>query len=129
MIGELMENTAKEFKNLSVIRSYDSREGDHGRGAYVNQHAFPPSPLGVNVPGVGAIASYYFGSEDIPLPRCVTIGGGGFGEGGFLGAAMAGFPVNNAGQIPENMSMPNMGDPNTTRVRGERRRGLLSSLE
>jgi uncharacterized protein (DUF1501 family) len=42
---------------------------------------------------------------------------------------MAGFPVTNAGQIPENMSMPNMGDPNTTRVRGERRRGLLSSLE
>lgn len=130
MIGELMENTAKEFKNLSVIRSYNSREGDHGRGMYRNQHVFPPSPLGVNFPGAGAIASYYFGSDDIPLPRCVTIGGGGgFGDGGFLGAAMAGFPVNNAGQIPENMSMPNMGDPNTTRVRGERRRGLLNILE
>src|SRR5437868_11675682 len=89
-IGELMENTAKEFKNLSVIRSYNSREGDHARGQFRNQHVFAPSPLGVNIPGVGAIASYYFGSEDIPLPRTVTIGGGGFGEGGFLGAAMAG---------------------------------------
>jgi hypothetical protein len=42
---------------------------------------------------------------------------------------MAGFPVNNPGQIPENMSIPNMGDPNQTRARGERRRGLLNVLE
>lgn len=129
MIGELMENTAKQFKNLSVIRSLNSREGDHARGTFRMNHVFAPSALGVNIPGVGSVASYYLGSEDIPLPRCVTIGGGGAGDGGFLGAAMAGFPVNNPGQVPENMSMPNMGDPTTTRARGERRRGLLSVLE
>src|SRR5579862_8400500 len=129
MIGELMENTAKQFKNLSVIRSLNSREGDHARGTFRMNHVFPPSTLGVNIPGVGAIASYYLGSDDIPLPRCVTIGGGGAGDGGFLGAAMAGFPVNNPGQVPENMAMPNMGDPATTRARGERRRGLLTVLE
>jgi len=128
-IGEVMKETAKEFKNLSVIRSLNSREGDHGRGTYRLNHAFPPSPLGVNIPGVGAIASYFFGSEDVPLPRCVTIGNAGFGDGGFLGAAMAGFPVTNAGTIPENMSMPNMGDPKTTAERGKRRQGLLSVLE
>jgi hypothetical protein len=129
MIGELMENTAKHFKNLSVIRSLNSREGDHARGTYRMNHVFPPSTLGVNIPGVGAVASYFLGSDDVPLPRCVTIGGGGAGDGGFLGAAMSGFPVNNPGTIPENMSMPNMGDPNTTRARGERRRGILSVLE
>jgi len=129
MVGELMENVAKQMKNFSVIRSLNSREGDHARGTYRMNHVFPPSTLGVNIPGVGAIASYYFGSDDIPLPRCVTIGGGGAGEGGFLGAAMAGFPVNNPGTVPENMAMPNMGDPATTRARGERRRGLLNVLE
>jgi hypothetical protein len=128
-IGELMENTAKQFKDLSVIRALNSREGDHARGTFRMNHVFPPSTLGVNVPGVGAIASYYFGSDDVPLPRCVTIGGGGAGDGGFLGAAMAGFPVNNPGTVPENMAMPNMGDPATTRARGERRRGLLNVLE
>lgn len=129
-IGELMENTAKEFRNLSVIRTLNSREGDHNRGTYRLNHAFPPNPLGVNIPGVGAITSYYFGSDDIALPRTVTIGGNaGFGDGGFLGAAMAGFPVNNAGQVPENMAMPNLGDQRTTQLRGERRRNLLSVLE
>lgn len=128
-IGELMEETAKRFKNLSVIRSLNSREGDHARGTYRLNHVFPPSALGIAIPGAGAVASYFLGSEDIPLPRCVTIGGAGFGDGGFLGAAMSGFPVNNAGQIPENISMPNLGDPNTTRARGERRRGLLGVLE
>ncbi len=129
-VGELMENTAKHFKNLSVIRSFNSREGDHARGTYRINHVFPPSTLGVNIPGALSVAGYYCGSDDIPLPRVVTIGGGGGGgEGGFLGAACSGFPVNNAGQIPENMSMPNMGDPATTRARGERRRGILGVLE
>jgi len=128
-IGELMKETAKEFGNLSVIRSLNSREGDHQRGTYRMNHAFPPSTLGVNIPGVGSVVSYFFGSDDIPLPRTVTMGNSGSGDGGFLGAAMAGFPVNNPGQVPENMSMPNMGDPNTTRARGERRRGLLGVLE
>jgi hypothetical protein len=129
-VSELMSETAKHFKNLSVVRSLNSREGDHNRGTYRMNHVFPPSPLGVNIPGIGAIASYYYGSDDVPLPRTVTIGGNaGFGDGGFLGAAMAGFPVNNAGQIPENMSLPNMGDPATTRARGERRKGLLGVLE
>jgi hypothetical protein len=58
-IGELMENTAKEFRNLSVIRTLNSREGDHMRGTYRLNHAFPPSTLGVNIPGVGAIASHF----------------------------------------------------------------------
>jgi len=129
MIGELMTNTAREFKNLSVVRSLNSREGDHARGTYRMNHVFPPSPLGVNIPGVGSIAGYYFGNDQVPMPRVVTVGGGGAGDGGFLGAAYAGFPVNNPGQVPENMAIPNMGDPVTTKARGERRRGLLSVLE
>jgi uncharacterized protein (DUF1501 family) len=129
MVGELMENTAKHFKNLSVIRSFNSREGDHARGTYRINHVFPPSTLGVNIPGSLSIAGYYLGSDDVPLPRVVTVGGGGGGEGGFLGAACSGFPVNNPGQIPENISMPNMGDAATTRARGERRRGILGVLE
>lgn len=128
-IGETMSETAKHFKNLSVIRSLNSREGDHARGTFRLNHVFPPSTLGVNIPGVGAVASHFLGSDDVALPRAVTIGGGGAGDGGFLGAAMAGFPVNNPGQVPENMAMPNMGDPATTRARGERRRGLLGVLE
>jgi uncharacterized protein (DUF1501 family) len=59
----------------------------------------------------------------------VTIGGNNTGDPGFLGAAMAGFPVNNPGQVPENLSLPNMGDPNMTLARGMRRQGLLNVLE
>jgi uncharacterized protein (DUF1501 family) len=128
-IGEVMTDVAKEFKNLSVIRALNSREGDHARGTYKLNHVFPPSPLGVNIPGVGAVAGYYLGSEDIALPRTVTIGAGGAGDGGFLGAAMSGFPVNNPGQIPENMALPQMGDAKQTAARGMRRQGILGVLE
>lgn len=128
-ISEVLPSVAKQMNNLAIIRSYNSREGDHGRGQFRNTHGFAPSPVGVKIPGIGAVASYFAGSDDIPMPRVVTIGGGNTGDPGFLGAAMAGFPVNNPGAVPENLSLPNMGDPQMTLARGMRRQGLLNVLE
>jgi len=129
-IGELMENTAKEFKNLSVIRALVSSEGDHQRGTFKLNHGFAPSPLGINIPGIGSVAGHFYGNDQVPLPKVVTIGGGGAGDKGFLDAGCAGFPVTNAGQIPENIAMNIPGaDPAAARLRGERRRGLLNVLE
>jgi hypothetical protein len=82
-----------------------------------------PQTLGVNIPGVGAtivlggagiggVEALFGGAGGIGglnLTGAVTIGGGGFGDGGFLGAAMAGFPVNNAGQIPDSSGAPPAG--------------------
>jgi hypothetical protein len=130
-IGELMENTAKEFKNLSIIRTLDSREGDEGRATFRMNHVFPPSDVGMQIPGVGAIVSHFLGSRKAnALPPCVTIEGHtGFGDPGFLGNRAAGISINGPGSLPEDISVPNMGDPNTTRARGGRRRDLLNLLD
>jgi hypothetical protein len=129
-IGELMENTAKEFKNLSIVRTLDSRDGDITRATYRMNHVLPPSPLGVSIPGVGAVVSHFCGSPLVALPRCMTIEGStGFGDAGFLPVSMAGFPVSNPGTIPENLAMPNLGDPATTKQRGELRGDLLKLLD
>ena len=128
-ISEVLPTVAANFKDMAIVHSLNSREGDHARGTYKMNHVFSPSPLGITIPGVGSIISHYLGKEDLALPRCVTVGAGGAGDGGFLGASLAGFPVNNAGQVPENMAFPNMGDANQTRARSERRRGILGVIE
>src|SRR5580693_8043681 len=43
-IGELLPNVAKEFTNLSIIRTLNSGEGDISRANYKMTHVFPPSP-------------------------------------------------------------------------------------
>jgi uncharacterized protein (DUF1501 family) len=126
-ISEAMPKVAEQFKHLIKIDSLNSQEGDHGRGRFRLTHAFPPSTLGVNVPSVNSIISHFCGNPEFPLLSC-TIGGGG-GEAGFLGNAYAAFACNNPGTVPENISMPAMGDERTTTARGERRAGLLSVLE
>jgi hypothetical protein len=128
-ISEVLPTVAKNFNNLSIIRSLNSREGDHARGTYRMQHGFPPSAVGVNFPGIGTIASYYCGSDDLPVPRTVLIGGGQAGDVGFLGGAYSAVQCNNPGTPPDNMALPNLGDPNMTLARGMRRQGLLNVLE
>src|SRR5262249_19652913 len=129
-IGELMENVAKEVKDLAGVPSLDSREEERTRGAFPLTHLLPPSPLCALIPGARAVASHYLGWAAGVMPRCVTIHGStGFGDRGFLDVALAGFPVTNAGQVPENMAVPNLGDPKTTQDRAERRRDFLDLLD
>src|SRR6478672_209467 len=44
-ITEHMPNTAKQFKNLSIVRSLSTREGDHNRGTFMMNSGRSPSPL------------------------------------------------------------------------------------
>jgi hypothetical protein len=130
-ISEVMPVTAGQFDKLSVIRTLNSREGDHGRGTYRMTHGFPPSALGVQIPGIGSVTSFFAGSDDIPMPRVVTVGGNQIGDAGFLGAVCAAFPCDNPGTVPPNMSL-NVGgntNPQETLARGMRRQGLLNVLE
>ncbi len=101
-IGELLPNVAKEFNNLSIIRSLCSREGDITRASYKMTHVFPPSTLGIDIPGVGSVVGYHCGSAAASVPRCITIGSDpGFGDAGWLPPVFGGFPVLNPGTVPD----------------------------
>lgn len=129
-VSELMKETAKEFKDLSIIRTLDSRDGDHQRGAYRLNHVFPPSTQRLKYPGIGALVGHWFSLGTSRVPGCVTIGGEtGFGDGGWLGARAAGFPVLQPGVAPENVAPPALGDAATTSARLDLRRSLLGLLD
>lgn len=98
-ISECLPETAKVFKDLSVIRSMSTREADHGRGRYYMQTSYVPNPTVVH-PTFGSIVSYEIGRKRtaLEIPAFVSIDGGA-GQAGFLGMAHAPFSVDSTGSI------------------------------
>jgi hypothetical protein len=105
-ISEHLPNVAKQMKHLSIIRSLNSKEGNHDRGTYVMHTGWTPNPTVVH-PSFGSICSYELGErlENFSLPHCVAINSPGLGAG-FLGMAHAPFVVQNPNQKIANLEPP-----------------------
>jgi len=98
-ICEHLPETAKEFQDLSLIRSMSPREADHTRGRYYMHTSFVPNPT-VTHPTFGSVVSYELSGSrsQLQIPAFVSVGGGA-GEAGFLGMAHAPFVVDASGEI------------------------------
>jgi hypothetical protein len=128
-ISEAMPKMAEQFKYMNRIESLNSQEGDHMRGTVRLNTGFAPSTIGVQIPHLGSIVSHYVGDKDSAL-QFVSVGGTATRIGpGFLGNLYAPFTVQNPGQVPENIKMPQMGDDKQTSARGMRRKDILTTLE
>jgi hypothetical protein len=108
-ISEHLPKVAAQFKNLSIIRSLSTTEGDHARGTYLLNHGRSPNPL-TAYPALGSVLAYYQAQDEeamrnADLPAFISVGGT-RGEPGFLGMKYAPFTVQNAGQPPENVASP-----------------------
>jgi uncharacterized protein (DUF1501 family) len=120
-IAEHWRQTAGVTKELAVIRSMTSKEGNHGRATYLLHTGYSPSG-GVVHPGFGAIAARELGPADFDLPHFVSISGPSAGPS-FLGVRFAPFVVTDPNRPPDNLAAPVPGD------RLHRRLGLLRELE
>jgi hypothetical protein len=112
-ITEHMPKVAAQFRDLSIIRSLSTSEGDHARGTYLMNHGRSPNPL-TPFPSIGSVLSYYQGLDieamrNADLPAFISVGGT-RGESGFLGMKYAPFTVQNAGSPPENVAPPQGAD-------------------
>ncbi|MEQ9409892.1 MAG: DUF1501 domain-containing protein [Fuerstiella sp.] len=98
-ISEHMPETAKVFRDLSIVRSMSTREADHGRGRYYMHTGFVPNPTVVH-PTFGSVVSYELGRQRtaLEIPSFVSVGGGS-GQAGFLGMSHAPFVVGTDGRI------------------------------
>lgn len=137
-IGEHLPGIAKQMKNLAVVRSMATKEGDHGRATLHLRTGNLPQ---------GAIEFPVFGSlvakeRELPasdLPGFVSITPRGFGgaslSAGFLGPQYAPLVVGGSGdtfgtETTGGLRVENLGLPeNVTQRRAEDRRNLLDELE
>ena len=124
-ISEHLPTVAKQMKHLSIIRSLDSKEGNHDRGTYMMHTGWTPNPTVVH-PSFGSVCSYELG-EQIPnfdLPHCISINTPGVGAG-FLGMSHSPFMVQNPNAPIANLQPP----AGVDEMRQDRRLRMLSMVE
>jgi hypothetical protein len=102
-ICEHLPGLAAGMKDLALIRSVTSKEGDHGRGQYVFHTGHAPEPA-VSHPGIGAYVSRETGNPKAPLPNNIAVGVRGNAPGAaFLRIDHAPFAVERPGDPIRNV--------------------------
>lgn len=120
-IAQGWEKTAAAMKDICLIRSMTSKEGNHQRATYQLHTGYVPT-ASLKHPSFGSIVASELNDPKFDLPHFVSIGGPTVGAG-FLGAAFDPFLINNPEEPPTDAKIM------TDRGRFVRRRGLLNSLE
>ncbi len=124
-IAEHWPNVAKAMKEIALIRSMTSREGEHQRATFQMHTGYVPTG-GIKFPSIGAIVASEIAPKDFDLPHFVNIGGRFNVIGsGFLGMQYAPFVVSNPSQMPLNVELPR----SVGTARFSKRVGLLKDLE
>jgi Protein of unknown function (DUF1501) len=120
-IAEHWKQVAGVTKDLALIRSMTSKEGNHGRATYLLHTGYSPSG-GIVHPGIGSIVANELGPADFDLPHFVSIQGESVGPS-FLGVEYAPFVVSDPNRPPDNLAAAVPGP------RLRRRLDLLKEME
>src|SRR5471030_274995 len=71
-ISEHLPRIAQHMDKMAIIRTMNTREGDHGRGTfYLRSGYLPQGPI--QYPTLGSLVSKEIGAPDLPLPSFVSI--------------------------------------------------------
>ncbi|VTS05641.1 DUF1501 domain-containing protein [Tuwongella immobilis] len=125
-LTEHLPNVAKQMKNLALIRSLTTSEGDHMRGTQLMHTGMSPNPI-VEYPQIGSVLAQQMAEQANDVPPFIAINGARLNNGGFLGMKYAPFTIQNPGSPPENIRPPKEVGEVATRM--ERRATLFNSLE
>lgn len=101
---------AQQMDSLAVIRSLQSKEGDHERGTYLVKTGYRPDPTAVH-PAIGAICCHELPGAGTDIPRHISILPGEWpARGGYLGdqydAFQAGDPAGKIADVTPLVSFP-----------------------
>src|SRR3977135_3796262 len=71
-MSEPLPRLARQMRDMAIIRSMSTREGDHGRGTFLMRTGYlPQGPI--QYPTLGSLLSRELGSDEAPLPNFVSI--------------------------------------------------------
>jgi uncharacterized protein (DUF1501 family) len=107
-ISELLPETAKVMNHFALVRGVNTKEDDHGKGAYLMMTGRRQSPA-ADYPQIGAVLAKCVGDANNALPGHVVItpggGGGRSNDSAYLGPKYASIALGN-GSPPANMARP-----------------------
>ena len=142
VISEHLPKLAKQMKEMAIIRSMSTKEGDHGRATFNLRTGYQQSGP-IRYPTLGSLVAKEIGDDDAELPNFVSIAPvrafnpGAFGPG-FLGPQYAplvvgeravmdpqgGSDARNLSFKVEDLNLP----PGVETARADARLGLLGSM-
>ncbi|MCA9107710.1 MAG: DUF1501 domain-containing protein [Pirellulaceae bacterium] len=130
-ISELLPKTAEQMHHLALIRSVNTAENDHGKGAFMMMTGRAQVP-GVDYPKIGAVAAKTLADEASSLPGHIQITPGGGGNRGndaaYLGPRYSSIVLGN-GNPPQNSSRPDAISAEADLRRQEYRRRLNEEFQ
>jgi len=109
-ISEHLPNVAKWTKEMAIIRSMASKEGDHNRATHLVRTGYVPQGA-IQFPAMGAVISRETGNPDATLPGFVSIAPGRYAStlgSGFLGPRHAPLAVGEYAASPDALKVPNL---------------------
>lgn len=101
-IADLWPNLARLMKDLAIIRTITSKEGEHGRATYQLHTGRRPTGA-LKFPNIGSVVAEELGSLSADLPNFISVGDT-LGPG-FLGVHTAPFIVRRPGMLPDNVAV------------------------
>ncbi len=133
-ISEHLPGVAKQMKDMAIIRSLTTTEGDHDRATRAMLTGHKPGQEGVNYPSLGSMFAKELGDEASDLPHYVSIAPMRFGDSGgpgFLGPNFAPLVVSGNSNDPEaraNLSIENLKAPAGVRKESLEKRFEISKF-
>ncbi|HYT92739.1 MAG TPA: DUF1501 domain-containing protein, partial [Gemmataceae bacterium] len=110
-ISEHLPRLARNMRDIALIRSMNTREGDHGRAAYLLRTGYLQQG-GIRYPSLGSLVAKELANDETPLPNYVSIMPRGIGSElygpGFLGPRYAPLVVGNDRPAPQQPGGPGL---------------------
>jgi hypothetical protein len=120
---EHLPNIAKRAKDLLLIKTMSSREGNHSRAAYLLRTGYIPNPT-LKHPSLGSIVAHQLGDPDFELPNFVKLRGAPH-PAGYLGVNQNPFVISRPGAKIENLDYA----AGVDKDRMDRRMKLVKEME
>ena len=131
-ISEHLPKLAKWTKDMVLVRSLTSKEGDHGRATFFVRTGY--NPVGaIQFPALGSVLAHELGRDAADLPGFVTVAPRRFATelgGGFLGPRFAPLAIGEGATTPDGLKVPNLERlPSISDAAQSDRLALLNGLE
>jgi uncharacterized protein (DUF1501 family) len=112
-IGEHLPKLAGHGKDLAVVRSMTSKEGDHDRATFLLRTGYTPVGA-IKFPAVGAVLANEIGRASSDLPNFVSIAPSRYATnigGGFLGPKVDPLAIGESGGTASDLTVPDLARP------------------
>ena len=124
-ISELLPYTAKQMHHLAMVRSINTRNGDHGKGTYMMLTGRRQTPA-AEFPRLGAVVAKGLDQHNSALPGHIQVGGGSGArnnDSAYLGPRYASISLG-SGTPPQNSARPKSVSEQSDATRNRLRRKL-----